>query len=159
MISGLPSSLSASGCPPWFERFIGTMPRSDSSATCMRAVWLSPSPAGLLASCPIGVSQVSRFSCRKFLGVSGVFDYAGLTRDSRYRLQSCYLPLNSERQRPDCDFSELNTQPTYAPVYTSLCISRCPAQNSGPSGSLPLSREILAFSTSCRFISAHEFPF
>ncbi len=45
------------------------------------------------------------------------------------------------------------------PVYASLCTSRCPAQNSGPSGSLPLSRETLAFSTSCRFIPAHGFPF
>jgi len=45
------------------------------------------------------------------------------------------------------------------PVYASLGASRYPAQNSGPSGSLPLSRETLAFSASCRFIPAHEFPF
>jgi len=38
-----------SGCPPLFEPFIGTLAPSDSSATCARAVWLSPSPAGLLA--------------------------------------------------------------------------------------------------------------
>ena len=67
--------------------------------------------------------------------------------------------LNSERRRPDCNFSELNTQPTHTSVYASLCISRCPAQNSRPSGSLPVSPETLAFSTSCRFIPAHEFPF
>jgi hypothetical protein len=30
-----------------------------------------------------GVSEVSRFSCMKLLGVSGVFDYAGLNRNSR----------------------------------------------------------------------------
>ena len=59
------------------------MPLSDSSATCLRAVWLSLSPAGLLSSCPTGVAEVSPFSCLKFLGVSGVFDYAGLTGDSR----------------------------------------------------------------------------
>ena len=59
------------------------MPLSDSSATYTRAVWLSPSPAGLLSSFPTGVPEVSRFSCMKFLGVSGVFDYAGLTRGSR----------------------------------------------------------------------------
>ena len=29
--------------------------------------------------------EVSRFSCRKYLGVSGVFDYAGLCRGSRLR--------------------------------------------------------------------------
>jgi hypothetical protein len=158
LISGRPSSLSASRCPPWFERFIGTMPLSDSSATCMRAVWLSPSPAGLLSSCPTGVSEVFRFSCMQFLDVSGVFDYAGPTRDSRYRLRSCCLPPNSERRRPDCIFSELNTQPTYTPVYASPCTSRCPAQYSGPSGSLPLSRKALSTSTACQFIPAHEFP-
>src|SRR5262249_44008742 len=37
------------------------------------------------------------------------------------------------RRRPDCIFSELNTHPTYSPVYASPCTSRCPAQNSGPS--------------------------
>ena len=30
-----------------------------------------------------GDSEASRFSCMEFLGVSGVFDYAGLTSDSR----------------------------------------------------------------------------
>jgi hypothetical protein len=39
-----------------------------------------------------GVSEVSRFSCMKFLGVPGVFDYAGLSRNSRYRTCSCCLP-------------------------------------------------------------------
>src|SRR5271154_3806910 len=32
-----------------------------------------------------GASEVSRFSCMKLPNVSGVFDYAGLARDSRYR--------------------------------------------------------------------------
>ena len=59
------------------------MPRCDSSQTCMRAVWPEPSPADLLPSSATGVSEVSRFSCMKFLGVSGVFDYAGLSRNSR----------------------------------------------------------------------------
>src|ERR1019366_3692198 len=44
-----------------------------------------PYGLSLRPSVPIGrdVPEVSRFSCRKFLGVSGVFDYAGLCRDSR----------------------------------------------------------------------------
>ena len=58
----------------------------------MRAVWLLPSPAGLLPGLTAGVHEVSRFSCMKFLGVSGVFDYAGLNKDSRYRPCSCCLP-------------------------------------------------------------------
>jgi hypothetical protein len=60
-----------------------------------------------------------------------------------------------KRQRPDCIFSELNTQPTCTPVYASLNTSRCATQNSGPSGSLLLSRRTLAFPASCRFIPAH----
>jgi hypothetical protein len=58
----------------------------------MRAVRPGPSPADLLPDWAAGVSEVSRFSCMKFLGVSGVFDYAGLNKDSRYRPCSCCLP-------------------------------------------------------------------
>jgi hypothetical protein len=49
----------------------------------VRAVRPKPSPAVLLSGWTAGVSEVSRFSCMKFLGVSGVFDYAGLSRNSR----------------------------------------------------------------------------
>jgi len=59
------------------------MPLCDSSETCTRAVWPEPSPADLLPGWIAGVSEVSRFSCMKFLGVPGVFDYAGLIGDSR----------------------------------------------------------------------------
>jgi hypothetical protein len=68
------------------------MPLSDSSQTYMRAVWPKPSPAVLRLTFAAGVYEVSRFSCLKFLGVSGVFDYAGLNRGSRYRPYSCCLP-------------------------------------------------------------------
>jgi hypothetical protein len=68
------------------------MPLSDSSQTYMRAVWPKPSPAVLRLTRAAGVCEVSRFSCMKFLGVSGVFDYAGLSRSSRYRACSCCLP-------------------------------------------------------------------
>src|ERR1019366_351870 len=78
--------------PSLFERFIGTMPLSDSSGTCMRAVRPEPSPTVLPLSSEAGISEVSRFSCMKFLGVSGVFDYAGLHRNSRYRCGSWCLP-------------------------------------------------------------------
>jgi hypothetical protein len=54
------------------------MPQCDPSQTYTRAVWPKPSPADLQRF-PAGVSEVSRFSCMKFLGVSGVFDYAGPT--------------------------------------------------------------------------------
>ena len=59
------------------------MPRCDSSQTYTRAVQPEPSPADLLSVATAGVSEVSRFSCMKFLGVPGVFDYAGPNRNSR----------------------------------------------------------------------------
>jgi hypothetical protein len=80
---GLPSTLSADNVPSLFECFIGSMPRCDSSETYTRAVRPSPSPAVLQLTLTAGISEVSRFSCMKFLGVSGVFDYAGLNRNSR----------------------------------------------------------------------------
>jgi hypothetical protein len=66
------------------------MPQCDSSQTYTRAVRPEPSPADLRFSA--GVSEVSRFSCMKFLGVPGVFDYAGLSKDSRYRPCAYCLP-------------------------------------------------------------------
>ena len=104
---------------------------------------------------PAGVSEVSRFSNMKLPGVSGVYDYAGPSGNSRYRSLPCCLPPMQKRQRPDCIFSELNTQPTCTPVYASPHTSRCTTQNSGPSGSLLLSHRTLSFPASCRFIPAH----
>jgi hypothetical protein len=52
------------------------MPRCDSSGTNTRAVRPKPSPAVLQLILTAGTSEVSRFSCMKFLGVSGVYDYA-----------------------------------------------------------------------------------
>ena len=92
LINGLPSPFSADGLVSLFEWFIGSTPLCDSSETCMRAVWPEPSPADLLSGSAAGVPEVSRFSCMKFLGVSGVFDYAGPNRNSRYRSGSCCLP-------------------------------------------------------------------
>src|SRR5208337_1954643 len=70
----------------------------------------------------------------------------------------CCLPPSQGRRRPDCAFSKLHTPPTYTSVYASLGTSRCPAQNSRPSGSLLLSRKALSSSTSDRFIPAHWLP-
>jgi hypothetical protein len=155
----LPSTTSAEGFPSLFSSFIRTLAWSDSSATCMWAVCLSPSPTGLLVPFPTGVTEVSRLSCTNLPGVSGVQDYAGLTGDSRSCLRSCCLPLNPQRRRPDCVSSKLDTQPSCTSVYASPDTSRHVTQNSKPSGSLPLSRKTLAFSASCRFIPAHGLPF
>ncbi len=121
----------------------------------MQAVRPGPSPAVLRSAATAEASEVSRFSCMKCLGVSGVYDYAGLNRDSRLRLCPCCLPLDQQRRHPDLVFSKLDTQPTYSPVYASSYTSRCTTQNSGPSGSLLLPRKNFPFSASCRFIPAH----
>src|SRR5215467_15888739 len=89
------------------------MPRCDSSETYTRAVRLSPSPADLMPGLATGVSEVSRFSCMKFIGVSGVFDYAGPNQDSRYRPCSCGHSPIYKTVASGMIFSELNTHPTY----------------------------------------------
>src|ERR1700730_15818475 len=76
LISSLPSSLSANDVPSLFEGFIGTMPLCDSSETYTRAVWPEPSPAVLRRMVVAGIPEFARVSCMKYLGVSGVFDYA-----------------------------------------------------------------------------------
>src|SRR5262250_2679336 len=96
------------------------MPLCDSSETYVRAVRLSPSPADLLSGLTAGVSEVSRFSCMKFIGVSGVFDYAGPRRDSRYRPCSCCHSHIFKTVASGMIFSELNTHPTY-PLSTLRC--------------------------------------
>src|SRR5207244_13234192 len=102
-----------------------------------------------------GVSEVSRFSCLKFLGVPGVFDYAGPNGDSRYRLRSCCLPRISKASASGLHLFGAEYPPRLSSVYASLCPSRYPVQDSRPSGSLLLSRKALSSSASCRFIPAH----
>src|SRR5207248_1931002 len=60
---------------------------------------------------------------------------------------------------PIASFRSSIAQPACTPVYASPSASRQPTQNSGPSGSLFLSRKTLSFSTSCRFIPALREPY
>src|SRR6266550_3934735 len=132
------------------------MPLCDSSETCMRAVRPKPSPAVLRLTGPAGIPEVSRFSCMKFLGVLW-----GL----RLRRTERELALSSPFILPSAHYKDVGVRvasfrssiahPTYSPVHASLCTSRYPTQNSGPSGSLLLTRKNFAFSASCRFIPAH----
>ena len=117
------------------------MPPSDSSATFMQALRPKPSPAVLLLR-PAGVSEVSRFSCMKLPGVSGVYDYAGPDRNSRYRPRPCCLPPMQKRQRPDCIFSKSGSPSPPVPLFTLSLKTPAvgSAKSSGPSGSLLLSR-------------------
>src|SRR5256886_16910893 len=109
------------------------MPLCDSSKTYARAVWLLPSPADLRPGLAVGVSEVSRFSCMKFLGVSGVFDYAGLSRCSRYRAGSCCLPRITKTWGPGFHLLGVDNPPRLSPVYPLLCPSRNRGQTSAAS--------------------------
>src|SRR5260370_2125382 len=134
---------------------MATTALSDSAGTFMRAVRPKPSPAVLLLvgsrrlrGLPVLVHEASR----RVWGLR--------LRRTEQRLlaispRSCCLPPTQKRQRPDCIFSKLDTQPTCTPVYASPTTSRCATQNSGPSASLLLSRRTLSFPASCRFIPAH----
>ena len=62
------------------------MPLCDFSETYTRAVRPEPSPAVLRLTFAAGISEVSRFSCMKFLGVPGAFDYAGPPRTRAFAL-------------------------------------------------------------------------
>jgi hypothetical protein len=87
-------------------------------------VWPKPSPAVLRLTLAAGVSEVSRFSCTKFLGVSGVFDYAGPNQSSRYRVGSCCLPLITKTSASGLHLFGAEYPPRLSPVYASLGPSR-----------------------------------
>ena len=56
---------------------------------------------GLLSGWTAGASEVSRFSCMKFLGVPGVFDYAGPSKDSRTNVHTQLWAQTQHRTRTD----------------------------------------------------------
>src|ERR1039458_6317325 len=97
------------------------MPLCDSSETYMRAAWPEPLPAVLSPTVAAGISEVSRFSCMKFLGVSGVFDYAGLNRNSRYRPGSCGLPRITKTSASGLHLFEAQSPTPPIPLFTLRC--------------------------------------
>jgi hypothetical protein len=132
------------------------MPLSDSSQTYIRAVWPKPSPAVLrltfyrrrLRGLPVLVHEVSR----RVWGLRLRRTEQELALSPLFMLPSAHYKDVGVRF---ASFRSSITHPTYSPVYASLCTSRYLAQNSGPSGSLLLTRETFASSASCRFIPAH----
>ena len=93
-----------------FGWFIGTTVRSDSSTSCAPDVRLNAF-SGRPAVLRSGDAEVSRFSCMKFLSVRRVYDYAGPSANSRFRLLRCGLPPLSTGSAPWIGFSKLNTWP------------------------------------------------
>jgi hypothetical protein len=135
------------------------MPLSDSSEICGRAVRPYPFLACLLRGdlpprrlrgLPVLVQEVPRRVWGLGLRRTASVARANATGHAAFR-------ANPRRRRPDCCFLELNSQPTSSLVYASPNPSRCPAQNSGPSGSLLLSRGLSHPLLPARFIPAHGF--
>ena len=93
----------------------------------------------------------------KLPDVSGVFDYAGLARDLRCRPRHvAFHQIKSVGALIASFRSSIPSPPV--PLFTLRRTPRdAERKNSGPSGSLLLSRRTLAFPASCRFIPAHWF--
>jgi hypothetical protein len=77
LVHALPSPTSAGGCPSLFGWFTGSTARSDSSRTCMSAVWLVAFADRPRSQWDRDTLEVSRFSCMLFLSVRRFYDYAG----------------------------------------------------------------------------------
>ena len=98
----LPSTTSAGALASLFGRFTGTTAQSESSSAYMSGLWLLAFPDRPDRS---GTLEVSRFSCcpegTQFLGVPGVFDYAGPSPGSRSNAMGrCGLPADRKGSAP-----------------------------------------------------------
>src|ERR1039457_3201737 len=132
------------------------MPLCDSSGTCIWAALPEPSAAVLPPGSAADVSEVSRFSCMKFLGVP----WGLRLRRTEQKLALSLLPMlpsahiNRVGVRVVCFRSSMATPPIlYLRFTASLAVA---AQDSRPSRSLVFTRKALSSSTSCRFIPAHK---
>src|ERR1700722_3100595 len=101
------------------------MPHFASSQTSMRAVRPEPSPAVLRLGSPAGVSEVSRFSCMKFLGLQWGLRLRrteqGLALSPLFMLPSAHINRVGVRV---VSFRSSIAPPAYTPVYASLSPSR-----------------------------------
>ena len=102
LLRALPSTNSAEACASLFASFIGTTAQSDFSTTCMSGVRLLAFPD---RSARADAMEISRFSCMLFLGVHGVFDYAGPAASSRLApLTSIAFPQSEKGRHPVVSF-------------------------------------------------------
>jgi hypothetical protein len=124
----------------------------------MRDVRLTPSPAVLLDYVTLqAFPRPPGSRAWKLPGrVNGVYDYAGPSRNSRY-IAPDRVAFHQCKSVGVLIASFRSSIPSPSvPLFTlHHDTSQRPAQNSGPSGSLLLSRRTLSFPASCRFIPAH----
>src|SRR6266566_1877222 len=160
LINVLPSPFSADSFPSLFEWFIGTPPLSDSSMTCARVVRLiafTRRPAAV--SCrrhhrglPVLVSEVSR--CVRGLRLRRAVQV--LTISPLYILPSA----NRIASAPWLQIFEAQYPAHLSPVLCLVgCLATTTTPNSGPSGSLFLTRRALSSPPPDRFIPAHPVLF
>src|SRR5215469_7392128 len=132
------------------------MLQCDSSQTYTRALWPKPSPADLPSDCTADVSEVSRFSCMRFLGVPWGLRLRRTEQELALPLLSMLPSAHLYRVgiRVVSFRSSMATPPIlYLRFTASLTVA---AQDSRPSGSLLLSCKASSSSASCRFIPAHQ---
>jgi hypothetical protein len=157
LISGLPSSLSAGGFPLCSDdsSVLFRCPTPRSRARGPHGFCLSP--AGLSGSFASGISEVSRPGSRAWNVQTCM-----VSTTTQGRPATRFVAAVRVAFRPDhgvatliADFRSSIPSPSI-PCYASLGVLRQSAQNSGPSGSLLLSRKVLSSSIPCRFIAAHN---
>src|SRR5215472_16018440 len=96
----------------------------------------------------------------KFLGVPGVFDYAGLHRNSHYRFRPCCLPrIYTASASGLYVFAAQCPTPPILYLRFAAYLTIGLAQDSRPSGSLLLSCKALSSSTFMPvYLGAHKSP-
>ena len=149
MTNGLPSACSADRRRSLFACFISTMPLSDSSQTCTRAVRPKPSPVGPHPSgrrrgLPVLVQKVSR----RVWGLR-------LRRAGPGLALAPWVVWPSTDVRMSAPWLQIFEARYPAHLFPGLCFAphlAAHSANSGPSVSLLPSRKDLSSSPSCRFI-------
>jgi hypothetical protein len=114
----LPSTISARGEPPLFDRFIGTMPSSDSSSACM-LIFGHRLHEPVRHAVP-DAGEASQVPCKGRLHMHGVSDCARLLVAKPFAAGGCcLLVFELDRHLGIRPVSQLDTQPVVSPVNAS----------------------------------------
>ena len=166
VLLGLPPSLHrlrrrfpfVEGFPSLLGCFTGTTRQSDSSITCMSALWLCAfaDRSARLAD----ALEVSRFSCMLFLDVPGssTTPRPASARDSVASTDIAF-PLSKQGRHAVRQLSGLNS-PAHRCLYLRFAVRLAThhARLEVEIESLLLFRRALSSPTTCRFIPAHSHP-